>query len=250
MRVTLTPESEPNVNEPNDHMPRLKYTLQQAIVRSQRPEALAPDDYAINLFLAHCHRRKYTKKSVIMRPGDPATTLFYVISGSVAILSEDDNGRELILTYVNRGEFIGEMGLFVESPHRDVTMRTRNNCELAEITYERLFQLFQTGLKDVCPKILFAIGQQLSNRLLQSNRKVSRLAFMDVSNRIARTLVDLCTEPDAMSHPEGTQIRISRQEISRIVGCSREMVGRVLKEMAAENLIQVSGKTIVILGTR
>lgn len=231
-------------------MPQLRYTLQQALVRSQSPEKLAPDQDAINQFLAHCHRRSYTKKSVIMRPGDPATTLYYVISGSAAILSEDENGRELILTYVNRGEFIGEMGLFVESPHRDVTMRTRNSCELAEISYDRLFQLFETQLREVCPKLLFAIGQQLSNRLLQSNRKVSRLAFMDVSNRVARTLVDLCTEPDAMTHPDGTQIRISRQEISRIVGCSREMVGRVLKDLATEKRINVSGKTIVVLGTR
>ncbi len=248
--MPLTPESEPKVNRPDDDMPQLRYTLQQALVRSQNPVNLAPDQDAINQFLAHCHRRSYSKKSVIMRPGDPATTLYYVISGSVAILSEDENGRELILTYVNRGEFIGEMGLFVESPHRDVTVRTRNNCELAEITYDRLFQLFETQLREVCPKLLFAIGQQLSNRLLQSNRKVSRLAFMDVSNRVARTLVDLCTEPDAMSHPDGTQIRISRQEISRIVGCSREMVGRVLKELAAEKMIDVSGKTIVVLGTR
>lgn len=231
-------------------MPQLRYSLQHALVRSQNPQVLAPDALAINRFLAQCHRRRYPKKTVIMRPGDPATTLYYVISGSVAVISEDENGRELILAYVNRGEFIGEMGLFVESPHRDVTVRTRTACELAEISYERLFQLFEQQLRDECAKILFAIGQQLSNRLLQSNRKVSRLAFMDVSNRVARTLVDLCTEPDAMSHPDGTQIRVSRQEISRIVGCSREMVGRVLKQLEAERMIDVSGKTIVVLGER
>ncbi len=226
------------------------YTLEQAIVHPQQPAALMPDDNDMTLFLEQCHRRKYRKKTIIMRPGDPATTLFYVISGSIVVLSEDDNGRELILTYVNAGEFIGEMGLFVESPHRGVTMRTREDCELAEITYERLFQLVTTQLKDVCPKLLFAIGQQLSGRLLQSNRKISRLAFMDVRNRVARTLVDLCTEPDAMTHPDGTQIRISRQEISRIVGCSREMAGRVLKELDEERLIDVSGKNIVVLGMR
>ena len=66
----------------------------------------------------------------------------------------------------------------------------------------------------------------------------------------ARTLVDLCEEPDAMSHPQGTQIRISRQEISRIVGCSREMVGRVLKQLEEEGKIAVSGKTIVVFQTR
>lgn len=228
----------------------LHYTLQEAVVRSQNPPGLAPDEHTVAQFLAQCHRRKYTRKALVMRPGDPATTLFYVISGSVMILSEDDHGRELILAYANPGEFIGEMGLFVESPHRDVLMRARGATELAEITYERLFHLLQTQLKDICSQLLFAIGQQLSNRLLHSNRKVSRLAFMDVSNRVARTLVDLCTQPDAMSHPEGTQIRISRQELSRIVGCSREMVGRVLKELHAQKMIHVTGKNIVVFGTR
>lgn len=234
----------------NEAMPQLRYSLQQAVVRTQQPGVLAPDPVAIQRFLALCHRRRYPNRTVIIRPGDAANTLYYVISGSVAITSEDENGRELILAYANRGEFIGEMGLFVATPHRDVTVRTRSVCELAEIAYERLFQLFQNQLHDECAKILFAIGQQLSNRLLQSNRKVSRLAFMDVSSRVARTLIDLCAEPDAMTHPDGTQIRISRQEISRIVGCSREMVGRVLKQLEADRMIDVSGKTIVVRGTR
>ena len=51
-----------------------------------------------------------------------------------------------------------------------------------------------------------------------------------------------------MSHPDGTQIRISRQELSRIVGCSREMVGRVLKQLEVDGKITVSGKTIVVFG--
>jgi hypothetical protein len=89
-----------------------------------------------------------------------------------------------------------------------------------------MFQLFDGPLRDECSKVLFSIGTQLTNRLLHTSRKVSRLAFMDVTSRVAKTLIDLTEEPDAMSHPKGMQIRISRQEISRIVGCSREMVGR------------------------
>jgi CRP/FNR family cyclic AMP-dependent transcriptional regulator len=201
-------------------------------------------------FLGHCHRRRYPKKTAIMRPGDPANTLFYIIEGSVTVCSEDNNGRELILAYINRGQFIGELGLFVEQAQRESVVRTRSVCELAEISYERLFQLFETTLRDECPKLLFAIGFQLTNRLLRTSRQVSRMAFMDVTNRVARTLLDLCEEPDAMTHPDGTQIRISRQEVSRIVGCSREMVGRVLKQLEEQGMIDVSGKTIVVLGTR
>jgi CRP/FNR family cyclic AMP-dependent transcriptional regulator len=228
----------------------LKYLLQQAFERHQAPAALAPDPQSMEHFLGLCHRRRYPGKTAIMRPGDPANTLYYVIEGSVTVCTEDEDGRELILAYINRGQFIGEMGLFVEQAQRESLVRTRTPCDLAEISYERLFNLFDTTLREECPKILFAIGFQLTNRLLRTSRQVSRMAFMDVTNRVARTLLDLCEEPDAMTHPAGTQIRISRQEVSRIVGCSREMVGRVLKQLEEQRMIDVSGKTIVVLGTR
>lgn len=229
---------------------QLKYMLQQAFDRSSAPVQLAPDPASMERFLAMCHRRRYPGKTAIIRPGDPANTLYYVIEGSVTVCTEDEEGRELILAYINRGEFIGEMGLFIEQAQRETMVRTRLPCELAEISYERLFNLFAGPLHEECPKVLFAIGLQLTNRLLRTSRQVSRMAFMDVTTRVARTLIDLCLEPDAMTHPEGTQIRISRQEISRIVGCSREMVGRVLKQLEDQGMISVSGKTIVVRGTR
>lgn len=231
-------------------MAHLKYLLQQHFERHQAPPGLAPDPESMERFLALCHRRRYPSKTAIIRPGDPANTLYYVIEGSVTVCNEDDEGRELILAYINRGQFIGEMGLFVEQSQRESLVRTRTSCELAEISYERLYQLLETTLRDECPKLLFAIGFQLTHRLLRTSRQVSRMAFMDVSGRVARTLLDLCDEPDAMSHPDGTQIRISRQEVSRIVGCSREMVGRVLKQLEEQRMIDVSGKTIVVRGTR
>ena len=76
------------------------------------------------------------------------------------------------------------------------------------------------------------------------------LAFLDVTGRVARTLLDLSQEPDAMTHPDGMQIKITRQEIGRIVGCSREMVGRVLKVLEEQGLVDVKGKTMVVLGAR
>ena len=64
---------------------------------------------------------------------------------------------------------------------------------------------------------------------------------------LPQTLIDLTQQPDAMTHPEGMQIRVTRQELGRIVGCSREMAGRVLKALSEEGLIEASGKTIVVL---
>jgi CRP/FNR family cyclic AMP-dependent transcriptional regulator len=105
-------------------------------------------------------------------------------------------------------------------------------------------------MSTIFPDLLFAISSQLANRLRKMNRKIGDLAFMDVSGRVARSLLDLCKEPDAMTHPDGMQIRITRQELGRIVGCSREMVGRVLKTLEEQHLISVSGKTIVVFGVR
>jgi len=97
---------------------------------------------------------------------------------------------------------------------------------------------------------MLALGTQMARRLRNTTRKVGDLAFLDVTGRVARTLLDLCKEPDAMTHPDGMQIKITRQEIGRIVGCSREMVGRVLKTLEEQGLVSVKGKTMVVFGTR
>jgi CRP/FNR family cyclic AMP-dependent transcriptional regulator len=131
-----------------------------------------------------------------------------------------------------------------------VIVRTRSECQIAEIGYKKLEQLLFTELLPYAKEILFSIGSQLSRRLLDTSTKVGHLAFLDVSGRIARALLELCKQPEAMTHPDGMQIRITRQEIGRIVGCSREMAGRVLKNLELDGLIHVKGKTIVVLGTR
>lgn len=224
--------------------------LTDAMPKTVTPHSLALEGPALDRFLGACHRRRYPNRTAIFMPGDRADVLHYIVDGSLSVVAEDDDGRELILAYLNKGEFIGELGLFVETSKREVLVRTRSSCELAEISYERLLAMFETTLRDECPKLMFAIGSQLTRRLLHTSRKVSRLAFMDVTGRISRTLLDLCTEPDALTHPQGMQIRVSRQELSRIVGCSREMAGRVLKQLEEQGKIGVAGKTIVVFGTR
>lgn len=211
---------------------------------------LAPDAAALERFLAQCHRRRYPTRTDVFRPGDPAGTLYYVVNGSVSIITEEDDGRELVLGYLGTGEFVGEMGLFIETERREVALRTRTPCELAEISYERFLQLLAGQLVADAPKLMWAIGAQLSRRLLDTSRKAGRLAFLDVTDRIVRTLHDLAREPESMSHPQGTQLRVSRQELARLVGCSREMAGRVLKKLEIDGKLHARGKTVVLYGTR
>ncbi|MDX9740326.1 MAG: cAMP-activated global transcriptional regulator CRP [Gammaproteobacteria bacterium] len=200
----------------------------------------------VERFLGHCHRRRYPAKSVVIHHGDTPNSLYYIIEGSVAVLHEDDDGREIVLAYLNAGDFFGEMGLFDRNnAGRSAWVRARTPCELGEINYDKFRQMANQN-----PDILFELASQMALRLRRTSSMLGRLAFMDVAGRIARTLLELCQQPDAMTHPDGMQIRITRQELGRIVGCSREMVGRVLKNLEAQNLISVKGKTIVVFGTR
>lgn len=198
----------------------------------------------IERFLQHCHQRRYPAKAVIICAGDTPDVLYYVVKGSVSVLMEDDKGHEIVLAYLNPGDFFGEMGLF-EQENRSAWIRARSGCEIAEISYAKFRRLAKDD-----PDILFALAGQMAVRLRRTSGTVSRLAFMDVTGRIAKTLQDLCREPDAITHPEGMQIRVTRQELGRIVGCSREMVGRVLKNLEQQSLIAVKGKTVVVFGDR
>uniref|UniRef100_UPI000E661D30 cAMP-activated global transcriptional regulator CRP n=1 Tax=Salinibius halmophilus TaxID=1853216 RepID=UPI000E661D30 len=199
----------------------------------------------LDYFLSQCHRRKYPSKTTLIYAGDRSDTLFYVIKGTVSVVIEDDDGREMIMAYLNPGDFFGEMGLFDEVETRSAWVKTRTECEIAEISYGRFREIARDD-----PAVLYFIGEQMASRLRNTTRKVGDLAFLDVTGRVARTLLDLCEQPDAMTHPDGMQIKITRQEIGRIVGCSREMVGRVLKALEDQGLIAVKGKTMVIYGTR
>lgn len=199
----------------------------------------------IDQFLNHCRRKTFRQKSTIIYAGDDADSLFFIVKGSVSVLIEDDDGREMIVAYLNKGDFFGEMGLYGQEEKRSAWVRCKTECEVAEISYTRFIEL-----QDQFPHVLYALGKQMAQRLRDTTRKVGDLAFVDVTGRVAGTLLDLCKQPDAMTHPDGMQIKITRQEIGRIVGCSREMVGRVLKTLEDQGLVSVKGKTMVVFGTR
>lgn len=200
---------------------------------------------ALEGFLRHCHKKTIPAKQTIIHARDDSNTLYYIISGSVSVVIEDEDCNEIVLAYLNPGDFFGEMGLFEENLKRSAWVTTRTKCEIAEIHYSQFMNLAKES-----PEILFQLCAQLADRLRNTSRKVSNLAFMDVTGRVARALLDLAKQPDAMTHPDGMQIKITRQEIAKIVGCSREMAGRVIKSLEEDNLISAHGKTIVVFGTR
>jgi len=200
---------------------------------------------AINRFLSYCRVRTVPAKTVMIHAGDLADVMFFIVSGSVEVMIEDEDGNEMVLAYLNKGQFFGEMGLFYEKPTRSAWVRTRMESEIAEMTYSRVRQVASES-----PGLIFELATQLAARLDRTNRKLGDLAFVDVTGRVAHAIMDLCNEPDAMTHPDGMQIKVSRQELSRLVGCSREMAGRVLKVLEEQGLVSANGKTIVVFNAR
>ncbi len=203
-----------------------------------------PDFENMDEFLSAAHKRRYPKGSTIIYAGEESDSIFYIIKGSVTVIIEDDSGREIIVAYLNAGDFFGEMAMFGEGT-RTAWVKAKTECEVAELGYAKFSELSKRDAG-----MLFELTSQLVERLNKTTQKVGDLAFLDVTGRVARTLLELCNEPDAMTHPDGMQIKITRQEIGRIVGCSREMVGRVLKTLEDQGLVSVKGKTMVVFGTR
>jgi CRP/FNR family cyclic AMP-dependent transcriptional regulator len=112
---------------------------------------------AINRFLSYCRIRTVPSKTVIIHAGDLPDILYYIISGSVEVMIEDEDGNEMVLAYLNKGQFFGEMGLFYEQPTRSAWVRTRQQSELAEMTYPRFRQIAAES-----PGLIFELATQLA----------------------------------------------------------------------------------------
>ena len=89
---------------------------------------------AINRVLSYCRIRTVPSKTVVIHAGDLPDILYYIVHGSVEVMIEDEEGNEMVLAYLNKGQFFGEMGLFSDNAQRSAWVRTRQQCELAEMT--------------------------------------------------------------------------------------------------------------------
>ena len=198
--------------------------------------------------LKHAHRKIFDVKQIIIHEGDISDSLYYIIEGAVNVQAENEAGDEIILAHLNEGDFFGEAGLFEfthDNNKRTAWVVARSKSVVAEISYDQFRKIVSED-----PAVMFLLTSQIFDRLRKTSHKVRDLVFLDDKGRIAHCLLELTGEPDAMTHPEGMQIRITRQDIAKMVGCSRKMAGRVLKELEDEDLISAHGKTIVVFGTR
>ncbi len=197
---------------------------------------------AVQAFITMAHKRSYPPKHTVVHAGEAPQSLFLILTGSVSVLIEDEDGREMVLAYLNAGDFFGEMGLFPDQKVRTAVVRTRTATLLAEVGYPA----FRSFARQE-PEIVFEVAGQLAARLRDTSGRLRDLTFVDVAGRLARTLIDLTHQPDAKPNAKGIVVRISRQEIARLVGCSREMAGRVLKKLEEDGVVSSQGRSILVL---
>ena len=208
----------------------------------QSPPVERLAESVLNSFLRHCRMREAAARTMIIQAADLADRLFYLVSGSVEVIIEDESGREMILAYLNPGHFFGEMGFFDGGQStRSAWVLARADCTFAEMGYDTFTQLSRDE-----PELVVEIAAQLATRLFRTDMKLGDLAFLDVTGRVAHALLELAEEPDAVQVPGGLRVRVTRPQLSRLVGCSREMVCRVLKTLQAQGLIHDTGQGIVI----
>ena len=185
-------------------------------------------------------RRSATRGSIIIAAGDPTESLYIVISGRLKVMMSDADGKEVILAILGPGEFFGEMGLIDDSP-RSASVVAIEPCELLAITRRDFKKCLAENFE-----MAMAVMRGLVRRLREADRKIGSLALLDVYGRVARLLLDMSETVDGQKM---VTKRLPKQDIAKMIGASREMVSRVMKDLQLGGYIEMRGSTIVLRDT-
>jgi len=174
-------------------------------------------------------KRRYRRSEIVVEFGKKSNALFILLTGRARVLTADSRGREVILAVLQPGDYVGEMSLIDNEPH-SATVR-------AEVQTDMLI-LGRAEFARCLPEnssLSYAIMRGLVHRLRSADRQIESLALLDVYGRVARTLLDMAEEIN------GTHIirnKVSRQDMAKVVGASREMVSRVMKDLEQRGVIE------------
>ncbi len=181
--------------------------------------------------------KTYPKNSYLFSEGDPSDSFYVVEKGKVNVGINDEEGREVILSVLGPGEYFGEMALLDGEP-RCAYVMTKERTKLLIISKKEFENLLNAN-----PAIMVNLLKGLQKRLREANKRIESLALMDVYGRVARLLTQIAgAREDEVVITE----KMTHQEIANMVGASREMVSRVLKELTTEGYISIHKKRITI----
>ena len=182
-------------------------------------------------------RKAYPKNSTIIAAGDPTDAMYIVVSGRLKVVMSDKQGQEVILAILSQGEFFGEMGLIAQAP-RSATVTTIEPCELLTITRADFNKCLQ-GNFDLTMNVI----RGLVKRLREADKKIGSLALMDVYGRVARLLLEMAETIDGQ---KVITKKLTKRDIAKMIGASREMVSRVMKELQTSGRIEVRAGEILL----
>ncbi len=185
-------------------------------------------------------RRRAARGEQVVRAGEDAETLIVLLTGRAKVTNFDEEGREIILAWLSPGEFFGEMGLIDGSP-RSANVVAVEPCELLILGKHEFERCMQDNFQ-VVKKLM----QILVRRLREADRNIESLALLDVYGRVARLLLDM-SEDD--SGKRVVRQKISKQDMARMIGASREMVSKVMRDLEVGGYIISEGDHITITGT-
>jgi CRP/FNR family cyclic AMP-dependent transcriptional regulator len=196
------------------------------------------DEQRAKTLFGDYQRRVYPKQSYVINEGDKSDYFYIVVSGKVKIVMTDDEGREVILAIIGPGEHFGELALIDQLP-RSASAVTMEESTLLLVTRDRFRERL---LND--PLLAEQFMVSLTQRLRAADRKIEGLALRDVYSRISRTLWELATEQDGkMVLPQ----KLTHQDLANMVGASREMVTRILRDLVTGGYISVENREITLL---
>ncbi len=183
-------------------------------------------------------QRSYPRGSFVVRAGEETDALYIILSGRVKVLIPDLQGREVILATMGPHEFFGEMGLLDEQP-RSASVEALEPCQMLRFSKVG----FVACLKDNFDLAMLII-RNLVRRLRDADKKIESLALIDVYGRVARVLLENAEEIDGMWIVRQAP---PKQEIARMIGASREMVSRVVKDLQQRGYIRAEKRKVFLL---
>ncbi len=201
--------------------------------------AVLPESQLV-LLTSVVSRKSFPRGTTVMAAGEATDSLYVVISGRLKVMMSDDEGREVILAMLGPSEFFGEMGLLDDSP-RSATVVTVEACELLILAKKDFKKCLLENFE-----MAMTVMRGLVKRLREADQKIGSLALMDVYGRVARLLLDTAETIDGQ---KVVTKKLAKQDIAKMIGASREMVSRVMKDLQTGGFIEVRGSTILVRDT-
>ncbi|MET4578931.1 Crp/Fnr family transcriptional regulator [Ottowia thiooxydans] len=187
-------------------------------------------------------KRRFKRGETIVEQGKKSNALFILLNGRARVITADGRGREVILATLAPGDHIGEMSLIDNEPH-SATVRAEVQTDVLMLGRLEFARCLPEN-----SSMAYAIMRGLVQRLRQADRKIESLALMDVYGRVARSLLEAAVESS-----DGELLirdKISRQDIAKMVGASREMVSRVMKDLEERGFIKTQEAGLILIKER